>query len=59
MIAMEIHYFILWRVLIDCEGDWTTHHWEVGEVKEVSAQVVLFCNQCGCEILCEVSEATA
>ena len=40
--------------MIPCEGGWDSHRWEVGKTDEISNTVILFCNQCGCEILAKV-----
>jgi len=37
--------------LTNCEGGWESHRWEVGNQDRKVGEIILFCNQCGCEII--------
>ena len=35
----------------DCEGGWDSHRWEVGKQNRHAGELIIFCNQCGCELI--------
>lgn len=34
----------------NCEGGWDSHRWEVGNQNREVGDLIMFCNQCGCEL---------
>jgi len=39
---------------MDCEGGWESHRWEVGKQNRQLGDLILFCNQCGCELVVDI-----
>lgn len=39
---------------MSCEGGWDSHRWEVGSQCRQLGDLILFCNQCGCELVVAV-----
>lgn len=35
----------------NCEGGWDSHRWEVGNQNRKVGDLIMFCNQCGCELI--------